>query len=214
MTSYATQRFDNLPREKAARVLGAAVSEFADHGYQHANTNRIAAAAGISVGALFQYFASKDDLFRYVVGEGARAIEANVAELLAREGSVLEKVRSLLEVAVDTAVVNRESVRLYHELTSTGNRALAHELAMQLEGYTAAGYRELMEQGQESGEVRADVPAAVLALCLDNLLVGLQLSFAADYYEDRLQLYAPGVEREALVEQTLRFVESAIGAAR
>lgn len=210
MTSHATQRFSNLPPEKAARVLSAAVTEFADHGFRHANTNRIAQAAGISVGALFKYFETKDHLFRHVVEEGSTVIEAHVADLLQRSDSIENKLRELLTLAVDSTLVHREYVRLYHEITSTGNRALAHELALQLEGYTAAGYTRLMEEAQAAGEIRADINPAILALCLDNLLIGLQLSFATDYYADRLQLYAPGVDRADLVEATLRFVTSAI----
>lgn len=41
-------------------ILTAAARIFAKHGYAKATTNRIAQAAGISVGSLYQYFPSKD----------------------------------------------------------------------------------------------------------------------------------------------------------
>jgi AcrR family transcriptional regulator len=41
-------------------ILEAATRVFVDEGYARATTNRIAAAAGVSVGSLYQYFPSKD----------------------------------------------------------------------------------------------------------------------------------------------------------
>jgi len=41
-------------------ILEAAARVFVRHGYARATTNRIAEAAGISVGSLYQYFPSKD----------------------------------------------------------------------------------------------------------------------------------------------------------
>lgn len=46
-----TSRFCNLPEDKRDRITAPATTEFAVHGYEQANTNRIAKDAGISVGA-------------------------------------------------------------------------------------------------------------------------------------------------------------------
>lgn len=210
MPRFSTARFDNLPEDKANRVLAAAIREFADHGYEHANTNRIAAAAGISVGALFKYFATKEDLFRHVVARGAQVIEVSVRDLVAAPGPVIGVIRELLTMAIDTAQVQREYTRLYHEITATGNRELVHDLALQLEGFTAGTYTEMLRAAQEAGEVRADIPPETLAFTIDNLLMGLQLAGATDYYADRLDIYAPGLDKRQLIEQTLAFIESAL----
>ena len=50
---WATKRFRQLDSAKAQRIIAAAVSEFAEKGYEAANTNRIANAADISVGSYF-----------------------------------------------------------------------------------------------------------------------------------------------------------------
>ena len=47
-------------REIVEVILEAAARVFVRHGYARATTNRIAEAAGISVGSLYQYFPSKD----------------------------------------------------------------------------------------------------------------------------------------------------------
>jgi AcrR family transcriptional regulator len=46
--------------ETRARILDAARTVFARHGYSAGTTNRIADEAGLSVGSLYQYFPNKD----------------------------------------------------------------------------------------------------------------------------------------------------------
>lgn len=82
---WATKRFRQLDSAKAQRIIAAAVSEFAEKGYEAANTNRIANAADISVGSLFQYFKTKEDLFRYVIHLGAGIIETDIGKILEKE---------------------------------------------------------------------------------------------------------------------------------
>ena len=47
-------------RDKVARVLAAADRLLASHGAEALTTTRVAAAAGVSVGTLYQYFANKE----------------------------------------------------------------------------------------------------------------------------------------------------------
>ena len=52
---YATELFLRISEEKRTRIIAMAVEEFAAFGYAGANVNRIAQAAGISVGALYKF---------------------------------------------------------------------------------------------------------------------------------------------------------------
>ena len=63
----ALARFEKLdpPRQKA--ILAAAAQEFGERGFEGASYNRIIELAGISKGAMYYYFADKDDLYRTVL---------------------------------------------------------------------------------------------------------------------------------------------------
>ncbi|GAA1532816.1 TetR/AcrR family transcriptional regulator [Actinomadura kijaniata] len=79
---------EERPRRRQARgerrmaeILTAAARVFADIGYEAATTNRIAAAAGISPGSLYQFFANKEAIAqaladRFVADMGAAHREA------------------------------------------------------------------------------------------------------------------------------------------
>ncbi|MHB8242035.1 MAG: TetR/AcrR family transcriptional regulator [Solirubrobacteraceae bacterium] len=69
-------------RQMVERIVDAAAHVLEEVGYQHASTNRIAAAAGVSPGSVYQYFTSKEEIFAVVVERlGARFAESIVPAL-------------------------------------------------------------------------------------------------------------------------------------
>ncbi len=80
---HGTDRFRSLDSKKRSVVLDAAAEEFATYGYLAASTNRIAAAAKISKGALFSYFPTKEMLFGGVVGSLFEHVLSDSPELAA-----------------------------------------------------------------------------------------------------------------------------------
>lgn len=206
---WATQRFQQLDLKKARRIIDAAVSEFAEKGYEAANTNRIAKAAEISVGSLFQYFKTKENLFRYVIHLGAGLIETDIGEILKAEISGREKIRKLMLLTVNACEEYPEYQQLYHEITAIGNRELTLDIARELESYTASGLVKLIEQGQERGDIRTDLPAEVLAFTVDNAMVMMQYSLSTPYFKGRAQLYQVAEPNE-FAEQMTEILWSAL----
>jgi AcrR family transcriptional regulator len=58
--------FGSLPEEKRNRIINAAMSAFAVHGYKKASAADIAKAAGISKAMIFTYFGTKAGLYEYL----------------------------------------------------------------------------------------------------------------------------------------------------
>lgn len=209
----ATERFRRLDPAKQEAVLDAARREFSRRGFDDANTNRIAREAQISVGSLYQYFPTKQDLFLDVVARMARKLRDRVEELVTSPGTVLDKIALILALVQETSRTERRDVELYHELTAAGNRSLAREVSRELEGYTAGAYTGLIAEGQRRGEVRTDVPAPMLAFLVDNLFVSLQYAQACAYFADRAELYlgeGAMADDEAVVAQVLAFLTPAL----
>jgi AcrR family transcriptional regulator len=61
------QTFLNLPAEKRENIVGAAIDEFAQYGFENASINRIVAHSGIAKGSFYQYFEDKRDVFKYLI---------------------------------------------------------------------------------------------------------------------------------------------------
>ncbi|MFD7131988.1 TetR/AcrR family transcriptional regulator [Streptomyces sp. NPDC059894] len=85
------------------RILDAGGRVLAEHGYEGASTSRIAAAAGVSPGSLYQYFPHKDAIVSAVL---ERYSDALVSRVTARMSGQFEQsapvvVRSTLTALLD-----------------------------------------------------------------------------------------------------------------
>jgi AcrR family transcriptional regulator len=89
-------------RERRARtraaLLRAAGGVFAEHGFHQATLEAVAAEAGVSKGALYHYFPSKEQLFLALLEDRLGAGLSDVEAVLAERGSDSEQ----LGVAIET----------------------------------------------------------------------------------------------------------------
>jgi len=87
-------------RRKAARpqeLVAAALDLFVERGYAATRLEDVAAAAGVSKGTVYLYFANKEELFKTVVRENMVPALARGIDLVDRyEGSTPELLRELL----------------------------------------------------------------------------------------------------------------------
>ncbi|HEY4226037.1 MAG TPA: TetR/AcrR family transcriptional regulator [Pseudolysinimonas sp.] len=86
-------------RALVARVLQAAGESFAREGFDRTTTNGIAAAAGVSVGSLYQFFGDKQAIFDALQAEWSQRLTAELDVSLIDDGRPLvEIVDDVLEV--------------------------------------------------------------------------------------------------------------------
>lgn len=60
------EKFEELSQEKQRRIIDAGMEVFGRYEYKKANTEDIAAKAGISKGLLFYYFKDKKSFYMYL----------------------------------------------------------------------------------------------------------------------------------------------------
>lgn len=104
-------------RETVEAVLDAVVRVLKKHGVEGVTTNRIAEAAGVSIGSVYQYFPDKRAIFTALhdrhVDEISRLIDDR---LVAHATAPIEEfVRALIEALVEAHAADPE----FHELMTT-----------------------------------------------------------------------------------------------
>ncbi len=178
----ANKIFSNLGRAKQIAVRQAALAEFAEHGYNQASSNRIAAALGIAKGSLFKYFSDKAGIFEHVFDWAVDRFAGPLREARerTRDMDFFARTRASLEAAL--ACIDREPMvfqlycRILFERFPGRERFLG-----QVRGHSARYLRSLAEQGLARGELRQglDVDAVVFVLdaVLDRVLQAHGLAF-------------------------------------
>jgi len=205
--------FDNLSEEKRHLIIRTATSEFAHNGFENTNINTIAEKAGISVGSLYKYFESKQDLFLFTIAHGTDVLKDVLSSIVPAALTLEEKLNALIEAIQTTSREQKELIRLYSELTSVGNSELVKRLSYEIEAVSATMYTALMREEQKKGTIRGDIEAPMAAFLMDNLFISLQFSYASEYYRQRFGIYLGATieERDRSVrEQVVAFIMNAL----
>src|SRR6476659_4552209 len=90
-------KFRRRKAERPAEIVGAAMAVFAEKGFAAAKLDEIARRAGVSKGAVYLYFETKEDIFRAVVGQAiAPNIAAIRAMVAAHPGPLADLIRAVV----------------------------------------------------------------------------------------------------------------------
>ncbi len=213
MIKHYKEAFEKIPQERKERILEVGIEEFSSKGYENANINVIAKNAGISIGLMYKYFSTKEDLFFTCITRGMRILEDALKDIMASRDKLLIKAEKLIRATCVLSRKNINYIKLYNEITSEKDEARAVMLARGIESHTSRIYITSIAQALASGDVRQDLDPRLFAFFLDNLLTTLQFSFSCAYYRERLKIYT-GVDTDTMnddeiVNQLLKFIESA-----
>ena len=208
-----SRTFENLSEEKQGRILRAAGDEFALRGYEAAKMSAIAAAAGVSVGSLYQYFENKQDMYLQVIRSSIAGMEQLLTALSGADEDVMVKLEKIIREIQRFSRRDQLLMKLYHGATAQNDPALAAVFANAIEVVTARIYRRAIREAQATGDARTDVDADFAAFMLHNIFMTLQFSYSCAYHTERLKIYAgEDILRrdDFVVEQVLKFIKSAL----
>ena len=172
MTETVRPTFLNLPEDKQARIIEAALTEFADKGYQQASLNTIVAASGIAKGSLYQYFTDKSGIFLYVFDFAIAVVRRLLVQVKdsSREEDFFTRLERSLLAGLDFIRQYPKIYGLYLKILFDQQAPQRQELLQRVRQYAADYLHSLLRQGVARGELRPDLPAASAVFLLDALL--------------------------------------------
>jgi len=209
MSTYATPLFGRLTEDKQRAVLNAATVEFARSGFTAAKVDTIAAQAGISVGALYKYFGSKESCFLSVLEDGMRELEARLDHVMTSESDHWSRIEAIVRLIPEHSRKNAEALRLYQEICGEGLSSIAEDFCRRFEGLSARYYSTILAEARAAGSVRSDLDENYAAFCLDNIFMSLQFAYSCGYHMLRKKVYLGGAkdaDDAQIVEHTLKFL--------
>jgi AcrR family transcriptional regulator len=160
-------------------VLEAAAHVLLRHGYARATTNRIAEAAGVSVGTIYQYFPDKDAIFDALI---RREIGDLLSVLSAVEPTVDTSLDAQLRHVLRALVAARpDAPALYRSLEQVPN-ALFRRLVSEARGGVVAWVRSLLAAHRD--ELRVD-DLDVAAFIVVATAEGVALNATPAFFRDR-----------------------------
>ena len=150
--------------ERQEQILAGARHCFAEHGYEGATVVRLEEAIGLSRGAIFNYFPSKEDLFLELAVRDSR----RMSDIWINEG--LEAiVREVVELDPAWLAVYLDLFRRVRTDPEFCRRIEERQKAV------APANRERIEDAQREGEFRDDIGSKEIGTFVNLVLNGLAL---------------------------------------
>ncbi len=162
---------------RKADIIAAAAACFAKRGVRQTTMQEICTAVGLSPGALYRYFASKEDIIASLAREEAQSLQ-ELTHALQAAPDVVTGLRQVLPDVVE-AVSSPHYGRLALELAAEAARTPAVGAPfLESEATFAAELTALLEDGKAHGAVAADVDPEAMAFMIRCLLDGLSANAA------------------------------------
>jgi len=168
-------------QETRQMVVDAAFRLFANLGYGQTSVDAIIADAGLSKGAFYHHFASKEALFEALLEDRQRRCVEQMADAVAPAGTRREAIERLVSTSFEFNATDPVWVRLYFEFCL---QAMRDGSARDVVAASLRQCREIiagmLKSGQERGAVYPDLDIDAAALLLIGLFDGIFLQRGVD----------------------------------
>jgi len=110
------EQYESIRLEKRKLIRDTALHLFANEGYAQTSINRIAAAAGISKGLMYNYFESKEALLQNIMDTLADEFDVMIDP--DRDGQItLNELEGFIDKLFEMLVNRKEEFKLYYQMS-------------------------------------------------------------------------------------------------
>lgn len=205
--------FDKIGHEKKERVLVEAARLFAERGYNATDMAELAERCSVAKGSLYNYFASKEELYLYVCRDGLERSRRAVYGGINPRADIYQQVEHIFRRGVDFARSHPEYVTLYLNVSSAGMAHMAEAMSLEVEKFTADHLKRLLKHGVKQGIVRPNIDVNLSAFLINGVYILLVTSLVSRHLQIRMKEYLEldgeldDLSIESQLERTLEMIE-------
>jgi len=173
----------NRSIETHNQILNTALSEFAAHGYETTSVSQICTAAGVSKGAFYHHFQSKQALFLELLNDWLDRIDLQLKTVRGQSTSVPDALMTMTRLIENIYQVAGENLPLFLEfwVQASQDKVVWQQVISPYRRYQHY-FAALIQEGIEEGSIK-EVDPHTTARVLVGLAVGLLLQGVLDPYE-------------------------------
>jgi len=164
-------------------VRTAAVDLFARHGFANTSVQQIVDAAGVTKGAMYHYFRSKDDLLFGIYEHLLTLQGEHLASIISTDGTTAQKLRAACIDVIETSIEFLDEGTVFFRSAHMLPIEKQLDVKQRRRAYNDQ-FAALVEAGQREGIYRTDIPRAVLVANFFSDLHYLPQWYSADGPED------------------------------
>ncbi len=164
--------------QKKEQILEKATQLFATHGYIRTSTAMLAREAGVAEGTIFRHFKNKEEIFIELIERLHTKITTDVLKFLevSKPENGSKKIQDIMRAcyifaqsnSTEFSLVFRDAPGHYGE-----PGAHAYNQNRMIFALLQKHFLEALQEGQNDGSIRADIPFKDMADLLTGTLVGM-----------------------------------------
>ena len=167
--------------ETISQIMTAAIQQFSHSGYEAASVAEICAKAGVSKGAFYHHFPSKQELFLAIVDQWLQGIDTRLFSSRGKNETVPQSITRMAKTLGFVFQAASGQLPMFMEFMVQASRDQAVWDA------TIAPYRRyqqqfasLLEQGKAEGSIKPDMDIQAVSWSLLSLAIGILLQGVVD----------------------------------
>src|SRR2546429_7589972 len=166
-----------IREEQKERILEAAKALFAHKGFSETKMSDIAAAANVSYGLAYHYFANKEAIFSSLLQKALQGALQLMLRALAQPGSPWDRLNWLISQISQGAQEEPEfEMLILQALTSQAVPKEMRQFVLQESRLSHEALKQLIVEGQTAGEVVAgdpDLLTTTFEWCIQGMVFGI-----------------------------------------
>lgn len=178
---------ESLIEKRRNQMVQAAVQLFKEKGFHRTTTREIAQAAGFSIGTLYEYIRTKEDILFLVCDNIYNEVQARISNLAMEKGTIAELEAAIVQYYTLIDDMNDEFVVMYQESKSLQKDALAYVLKKELE--MVAIFEKMLRACYDNdllAVAREDIPLAAQHIVIQGQMWAFRRwALAKDYSLDQ-----------------------------
>jgi AcrR family transcriptional regulator len=214
---FASATFNKLDEGKKSKILDAAVDEFARHGFRQASLNRMVERLGIAKGSVFQYFGSKEGLFKVIFDYAVELVRQSLREVKKETGSAdfFERIKQSMLAGIRFIERHPRVYRIYLKMIFQEDFPLRTEFLQQVHLFSAEYLRPVVEAGIARGDLRPETDVEMAVFVLDAMMDRFLQAYCVPFLDAGARIYqASPDELERKADEFIRLLRTGMGASR
>jgi AcrR family transcriptional regulator len=184
-------RRERRKEETRKQIFQAAMKLFGKKGVFATTVEEITEAADVGKGTFFNYFASKEAILSALAerqlgvintaverAQTAESVRPVLKDMCRELSSVPGRSQILLRSLLGMVLSNKFMFELFQSVLSKGRERVAL----------------IVERGQQLGEIRRDIPAMIIARCLQQVAFGTNFIWAASPASDLMEWHETSMD--------------------
>jgi AcrR family transcriptional regulator len=167
--------------ETRSKIMNAAIEEFCRSGYDAASVSDICKKAGVSKGAFYHHFPSKQALFLAIMRDWLQGINTQVFANRAPEKNIPQSIQDMGSTlgVIFQAASGQLPMFMEFMVQASRDKEVWNGVIAPYRQYQQ-GFSDLINEGKKEGSFRTDVEAGEAAWVLISLAVGILLQGVVD----------------------------------